>query len=144
MRMNLPDFKPASCMTIRFLRQILTFAELELATCARLTRLLTLNFARITRQESGLLQYRTHLGVDLAQCPCDTQTCSFGLSLDTAAIQIDDDIVVLGGIRSQQRLLYLELQNIEREVGLKSLVVDCNLSIARLYEHARNGGLASA
>ena len=76
----------------------LTLAELELAACSGLTGFLTLNFARIARQESVLLQNRTELGVDLAQCTCDTQTSRLSLPLDTATVQIDGDIVVLCGV----------------------------------------------
>ena len=121
----------------------LTLTELELATCARLTRLLTLNLARIACEESGLLQHRTHLSVDFAQCACDAQTSGLGLSLDTAAIEIDDDVVVLDGVGSQQGLLHLELQDIEREVCLESLTVDCNLTFTRFYENAGDSGLTS-
>ena len=92
----------------------LTLAELELATCSGLTGLLTLNLAGITREESGLLQHRTHLGVDLAQCTCDAQTSGLSLSLDTTSVEVDRDVVTLGSVGSQQRLLYLELENLER------------------------------
>ena len=132
-RRALPKFR--SC--------VLTLAELELATCSGLTGLLTLNLAGIAGQESGLLQHRTHLGVNLAQCASDTQTSGFGLSLDATAIEVDSDVVALDSVGSQQRLLYLELENLEREIGGKLLVVDCNLTLARLHEYASHSGLTT-
>ena len=107
----------------KFRSCVLTLAELELATCSGLSGLLTLNLAGIAREESGLLQYRAHLGVDLAQCACDTQTSGLGLSLDATAIEVDGDVVALGSVGSQQRLLYLELENLEREIYGEFLVV---------------------
>ena len=101
----------------------LTLAELELTTCSGLTGLLTLNFAGIARQESVLLQNRTELGIDLAQCACDTQTSRLSLPLDTATVQIDGDIVVLCGVGSQQRLLHLELKDVERKIDDLRLIV---------------------
>ena len=121
----------------------LTLAELELATCSGLSGLLTLNLSGITREESGLLQHRTHLGVDLAQCACDTQTSGLSLSLDTTSVEVDHDVVILGSVRGQQRLLNLELENLEREIGCKLLVVDCNLTITRLHEYASHSGLTT-
>ena len=109
----------------------LTLAELELATCTGLTGLLTLNLAGIAREETGLLQGGTHLGVDLAQRASDAQTSGLGLPLDTTAIEVDGDVVVLGGVRGQQRLLDLELENLEREINGEFLVVDCNLTLDR-------------
>ena len=91
-RRALPKFR--SC--------VLTLAELELAACTGLTGLLTLNLAGIAREESGLLQHRTHLRVDFAQCACDAQTSGRSLSRDTTAIEVDDDVVILrrvGGSR---------------------------------------------
>lgn len=73
----------------------LTLAELELAACSGLTGLLTLNLAGIARQESVLLEHGAELGVDLAQSACDTQTSGLGLPLDTAAVEVDGDVVVL-------------------------------------------------
>lgn len=122
----------------------LTLAELELTTCSGLTGFLTLNFAGIARQESVLLQNRTELGIDLAQCACDTQTSGLGLSLDPAAIEVDDDVVVFDGVGGQQGLLHLKLQDIEREVCFERLTVDCNLTFARLYENAGDSGFTSA
>ena len=101
----------------------LTLAELELTTCSGLTGFLALNFARIARQESVLLQNRTELGVDLAQCTCDTQTSRLSLPLDTATVQIDGDIVVLCGVGSQQRLLHLELEDVERKIDFQLIVI---------------------
>ena len=122
---------------------VLTLAELELATCTGLTGLLTLNLAGIAREESGLLEGRTHLGVDLAQCACDAQTSGLGLSLDATAIEVDGDVVILGGVGSQQRLLHLELENFEREIYGELLAVDCNLTLARLHVYASHSGLTT-
>ena len=107
----------------------LTLAELELTTCSGLTGFLTLNFAGIARQESVLLQNRTELGIDLAQCACDTQTSRLSLPLDTATVQIDGDIVVLCGVGSQQRLLHLELKDVERKIDFQRFAVDRNLPL---------------
>lgn len=107
----------------------LTLAELELTTCSGLTGFLTLNFAGIARQESVLLQNRTELGIDLAQCACDTQTSRLSLPLDTATVQIDGDIVVLCGVGSQRRLLHLELKDVERKIDFQRFAVDRNLPL---------------
>ena len=115
--------------TGKFRSCVLTLAELELATCSGLSGLLTLNLAGIARQETGLFQHGAHLGVDLAQCASDTQTSGLGLSLDATAIEVDGDVVALGSIRGQQRLLDLELENFEREIDGELLVVDCNLTL---------------
>lgn len=115
----------------------LTLAELELTTCSGLTGFLTLNFAGIARQESVLLQNRTELGIDLAQCACDTQTSRLSLPLDTATVQIDGDIVVLCGVGSQQRLLHLELKDVERKIDFQRFAVDRNLPFTRLFTNTR-------
>ena len=133
-RRALPKFR--SC--------VLTLAELELAACTGLTGLLTLNLAGIAREESGLLQHRTHLRVDFAQCACDAQTSGRSLSRDTSAIEVDGDVVILHGVGGQQGLLHLKLQYIEREVSFERLTVDCNLTFARLYENAGDSGFTSA
>ena len=114
----------------------LTLAELELTTCSGLTGFLTLNFAGIARQESVLLQNRTELGIDLAQCACDTQTSRLSLPLDTATVQIDGDIVVLCGVGSQQRLLHLELKDVERKIDFQRFAVDRNLLPGFTYTRA--------
>lgn len=121
----------------------LTLAELELTTCSGLTGFLTLNFAGIARQESVLLQNRTELGIDLAQCACDTQTSRLSLPLDTATVQIDGDIVVLCGVGSQQRLLHLELKDVERKIDFQRFAVDRNLPFTRLHEYASHSSLTT-
>ena len=132
-RRALPKFR--SC--------VLTLAELELAACTGLTGLLTLNLAGIAREESGLLQHRTHLRVDFAQCACDAQTSGRSLSRDTTAIEVDDDVVILRRVGGQQGLLHLVLENFEREVNFKRFAVDCNLTLARLHVYASHSGLTT-
>lgn len=122
---------------------VLTLAELELATCSGLTGLLTFNLAGIARQESGFLQNRTHFGVDLAKSACDAQTGSLCLTLDAATIEIDGDVIILSRIGSQQRLFHLELENFEREIGGKLLMVDSNLTLTRLHEYASHSSLTA-
>ena len=122
---------------------VLTLAELELTTCTGLTGLLTLNLAGIAGEETGLFQSRAHLGVDFAQSACDTQTSGLGLTLDATAIEVDGDVLVLGSIGSQQRLLHLILENFEGEIGGEFLAIDGNLTLARLHEYASHSGLAT-
>ena len=37
----------------------------------------------------------------------------------------------------------MELENLEREIGCKLLVVDCNLTLTRLHEYASHSGLTT-
>ena len=122
---------------------VLTLAELELATCSGLTGLLTLNLAGIAGQEAVLFQYGTQLGIDLAQCACDTHASGLGLTLDAAAVEIDGNVIALQSLGNQQRLLYLVLKNIQGEIDFQLLVVDCNLTLTRLHEYASHSGLTT-
>ena len=108
-----------------------------------MTRLLTLNLAGITREESVLLQNRTVLGVDLAQRAGDTHAGSLGLSLDTSANEVYGYIVTLGSLGYQQRLLNLVLKDVQREIDLKRFLVDCNVTLARLHEYASHSCLTA-
>ena len=92
---------------------------------------------------AGLLQHRTHLRVDFAQCACDAQTSGRSLSRNTTAIEVDDDVVILRRVGGQQGLLHLVLENFEREVNFKRFAVDCNLTLARLHVYASHSGLTT-
>ncbi len=122
----------------------LSFRELEPSSCSRLSRLLTLNFSRISRQESVLLQRRPQLRIYLTQRPCDPHPCSFCLSFDSSSRQIDRDVVAFRCIQHQQRLLHYILEDFQWEICFQWFFVDGDISFSGLNENSRDGGFSSA
>ena len=73
------------------------------------------------------------LSIDLAQCTCDTHTSSLSLTLDTATIEVDGNIVLLQSVSNQQRLLNLVPGNGQITINHRALDVYFPLNILQ-YE----------
>ena len=70
----------------------LSLGELRSTTCGFETVLFTLFHSRITCEESCFLELRTKFCVELKKSSCDSVTDSTGLTGDSAAVYVADDI----------------------------------------------------
>jgi hypothetical protein len=116
----------------------LTFAELEFTASTGLTGFLTLNLACVTSEETVLLQGRTILSIDLAECASDTHTGCFCLAVNATTIEVDVDVIALHLVENQHGLFHNELENVQGEVNLKGLLVDGNGTVTGLNVNASN------
>ena len=106
----------------------LTLAELEALTSLRTTRFLTLNLTSVTSHEALSLQCRLVLRINLNECASDSQTQRLCLSLVSATVQVDLDIIFLSYIQLCERLLNDVLQRGSGEINLQLTTVDSDLT----------------
>src|SRR5262245_24569772 len=83
---------------------LLAFRELEAFTRALLTVLLTLFGAGIAREQSGLFELLTQLGVELEQRARDAVTHRAGLASNAAAVDVDHHVEFVDRVGQLQRL----------------------------------------
>src|SRR5215813_14010250 len=81
----------------------LAFRELEAFTRALLTVLLTLFGAGIAREQSGLFELLTQLGVELEQRARDAVTHCAGLTSNAAAVDVDHHVEFVDRVGQLQR-----------------------------------------
>ncbi len=124
--------------------RILTLGELEALASLGLTGLLAFYCTRVAGHETVLAEHRLVLGVDLYQCAGDSQTKGFGLTLVTAAVEVDVDVILLGYVERAQGLLYDILKNRRGEVNGERAFVDGDGTRPFLYDHACYCGLTAA
>src|ERR1700733_12237929 len=87
------------------------------------TVLLALDGTRVTREEAGLLQRRTVLGLDDDQRPGDGQTQCACLPGRTAAVEVGEDVDGVDPVDRDQRSLDQLLVHLVREVRLEAAAV---------------------
>src|ERR1700754_303273 len=119
-------------------------AELLATASAVQADLLTLDFARITRHETGLLERRLQCFVVVDQRTRDAVTHSASLArlAATAHVDLDVECSVVGG--QHQRLTHDHDRRLATEIFVNGLAVDDDLAGALLHEHARHRRLAAA
>ena len=115
-------------------RPILTLAELEATTCARLTGLLTLNFASVTGEESGGLQSSAiSLFVYLAKCAGDSETNGLCLTFGASTDDGDLDVKLTCSTCYLESLIGDVLEGSLLEVLLHGALVDDELARSGYY-----------
>ena len=111
---------------------------MEAFPCTRLTWLLTFNNPWVTGKESiGAEKFFT-LRIDFNQSAGDCQTESFGLSLDTAAIEVYADIIFTGYFKNIERLGYDMLKLEDWKIFGQIFFVDGDLSFSFVHDNTGN------
>src|SRR6185503_19530067 len=85
---------------------ILAFRELETLPRAGLPGFLSLFHARIATQQALGFEWASQICVDLKKGSRDRELCRPGLTHDTAAAGMDEDVVSVNRLRVLQRLQY--------------------------------------
>ena len=99
---------------------------------------------RIAAQEACSLQSSAVVGVSLQQSASETMTDSAGLTGDTAACNVGDDVELTGGAGNAEGLVDDELQGLETEVIVDGTAVDGDLTAAGIQANASDGLLSAA
>src|SRR5438105_3640176 len=102
----------------------LPLRELEPLPRSRPSVLLPLHRARIAREESGLLQRRPVLRVQLRQRPADPVPDGPRLSRQPSAADVDGDVHLVQLLHHLERLLEDHLAGVAPEVLVEGAVVD--------------------
>jgi hypothetical protein len=109
----------------------LSFRELELLPCSRLTRFLALDHARIARHKIGFAKQRTVLLVHLSKRASNSQAHRAGLSRCAAANDIRLHIKTAERIRRFERTNHIVAVKRIREKVLERPAIDRNDRLAR-------------
>src|SRR5215471_13593777 len=120
----------------------LALGELEPLARARLTVLLALLGARVTRDESGFLERRAELAVDFAERAGDAVLDGIGLAGEAAATDVDVHVVTAAGLGQLERLHDDHAGGRAAEVIVHRTIVDRDLARPLGHPHARDGVLA--
>ena len=91
--------------------RILTFAELEAATCLGLTGLFTFNGTGVAGHEAFLAESLLVVGIDFNKCAGDSEAESLALSGVATSEKVHLDVVLLSHIEEVEGLLNDILQN---------------------------------
>ena len=103
----------------------LTLAELEAGTCARLTRLLPLDFAGVTGQESlGLQGGTVSLSIEIAQSTGDPEPDGFRLAFGATTDHVHLNVKLTFCLSDGERLVHDVLERALLEVILKGTIID--------------------
>ena len=89
----------------------LTLTELEATTSLGLTWLLTFNDTGIAGEEASLAECCLVLSIDLNESACDGETNGTSLAIETTALEVHLDIVLLSYTYLVEGLLYDELKD---------------------------------
>ena len=92
----------------------LSLRELRSATSGLETVLLSLLHTRVAGQEAGGLQSGTIVSIGSQQSAGNTVTDCAGLTGDTAACNVGDDVELTGGAGNAEGLVHDELQGLEQ------------------------------
>src|SRR5687767_10079419 len=98
--------------------------ELEAGAGALLAVLLALLHARVAREEAGLLESLAQLEVVHLQRTGDPVADRAGLAARAAAVDGDDDVELVDGLRQGERLLDDHLQHFIAEVVVERAAID--------------------
>lgn len=102
----------------------LTLGELRSLTRLFETVLFALLHARIAGKEARLFERGTVRRVDVAKRARDAVAYSARLTRRAAAANVDDHVVLAGGLRFRERLIDYEPERIEREIILERTLID--------------------
>src|SRR3954471_24510014 len=106
--------------------------------------LLPLLGPRVTGEEAGLLQRRAVVGLEPDERAGDREAQGPGLAGDAAAVQGGDDVVLVGLLQGDERLLDELLVHLVREVVVERAPVELEVAGARNEADADDGLLAAA
>ena len=110
---------------------VLTFAELEATTCARLTRLFALDFASVAGEETGGLEGGTiGLFVYLAKCAGDSETNGLCLTFGSTTDEGNLNVKLTCCTGNLERLVYDVLEGSLLEVLFHRAIVDDDCTAA--------------
>jgi len=107
---------------------ILTLAELEVTTCLRLSRLLTLNLTCIACEEALCLESLLVLGINLNECAGNGKTQSLALACEAATVESSLDVVLAFCFEQLKGLLDNILKDCRWEVFLQFHLIYNNLA----------------
>src|SRR5262249_11463470 len=119
----------------------LAFRELEAFTRALLTVLLTLFGAGIAREQSGLFELLTQLGVELEQRARDAVTHCAGLTSNAAAVDVDHHVEFVDRVGQLQRLADDHAKGFVLEVQIDGGAVDFEIAAAGTQINSRCSAL---
>jgi hypothetical protein len=122
----------------------LALGELEPAPGALLSVLLPLVLTGIPSQKSELLQLAAQFGVELDQRAGDAEPGSACLTGQSAAVGENQNVELIGGLGSQQRLAHDVPRGVVHEIVFKRSSVDLNLALTRTQKDTRDRRLAPA
>ena len=124
--------------------KILTLAELEVTTCLRLTRFLTLYLTGVTSHEAFCLQCDLVLRIDLYEGAGDGKTQCLCLTLEAATVKVGFDVILLCYTQLLQRLLNHVLEDRRWEIYIDVTTVDRDCTGTFFYIHTCHCGLTTA
>src|SRR5512146_574152 len=138
--MKRPPFGGLSCPAT----SELTLGELLPATRLAQADLLTLDFACIASDQTGLAQCRLQVGIVVDQCAGDTVTHGTGLTGFTATGHVHHDVELAQRVGQLQRLTHDHAAGLAGEEHIHRLVVDDDFALTGLDEHTSHCALAAA
>ncbi len=138
------NFKTAVSSLPSAKRKTLPLAELEALACALLTVLLALFGARITRDHALGLQLGAEFSIEQHESARNTQANRVGLSSDSAAAHIRQNIEVGRGVGRDQRPFRGDALRGRHKVFVERLAVDLELTAARTKKNASDRRLAAS
>src|SRR4051812_32057873 len=106
--------------------------------------LLSLLGPRVASEEAGLLQRRPILGLEPDQRPGDGQAEGAGLPCDATSGQRRNDVVLVGLLQCDERLLDELLMHLVRKVAVEGAAVELELTRTGHQTDADHGFLAAA
>ena len=121
----------------------LALGELGSTTGGLQTVLLALLHARITSQETSLLQIAAQFGVGLAQGAGDTVTDSASLAGEATAVYVNNNVELANGIGNAEGLVNDELHGLKTEVLVDVSAVNGNNAATGIEANSSNGLLSS-
>src|SRR5579872_230017 len=136
--------KKIQCAGVSDESETLAFRELEPFARALLAVLLPFVASRVAGQQSGLLQLRTQLGIELDQRASDPQPGSACLADGAAAIRENQDVKLLRHFRGEQRLTHNGARRFIDKIMFEGPAVYRDLALARTEKNPRDGFLPAA
>lgn len=121
----------------------LTFRELETGASGALTIFFTFFGARITRQETGMFEGRTEVGIVIDERASNAVKDGASLSGFTAAADVDDDVEIVGEVDELERLTQNHAKRRTVEILVDALLVDGNIAFAGTEVNARYGAFTT-
>ncbi len=116
----------------------LTLAELEAFASTRLTVLLAFFHSGIASEEAFSFQSGAKIYVDFEQSAGNSMPHRTRLSLRSASLNIDADIILGGGFSPRERRVDYATECFGRKIDLKRAAVYGDFARARCQTHARN------
>ena len=126
-------------------RQIgLALGELRRAAGFVQTDFLALDFAGVTRHETGFAQRGFKRFIVFDERTSETEADCTGLTGDTAAFDGDEHVELVVELGQFERLAHDHARGFATKKGIERLAVHLNAAFAGAQEHTRSGGFAAA